>query len=106
MDDFNFTNAAPVIAAFANLLLEVCFRKIDAFAYCHLSGRCQLLLLSQNCFKQLLQQNLTDNFISPYAECLKHFILARFVLIEGYGKRALRKCTLRRSLLLSWSSLK
>ena len=31
------------------------------------------------------------NFISTYSKLLKHFIYARFLLIEGYKQGALRK---------------
>ena len=31
------------------------------------------------------------NFISTYSKLLKHFIYARFLLIEGYEQGALRK---------------
>ena len=75
MEDLNFTNflsdrgmggaiviAATVIAVFANLFLEIYFRKIAAFAFCRLSRRRQLLLLSQSCLKQLLPESPTDKF--------------------------------------------
>ena len=74
MDDLNFANflsdrvmggASYCCASYCcltNLLLEIYFRKIAAFAYSRLSGRCHLLLLSQSFFKQLLPECLTDKF--------------------------------------------
>ena len=50
--------------------------------------RCKLLLLSQSGFKQRLSEILTDKFHQ-----LQHFIFARFLPIEDYGKYALRKET-------------
>ena len=48
------------------------------------------------CFRKAIsnnfvQQVLLINIISTYANLLQHFIFARFLLIEDYGKCALRK---------------
>ena len=42
-------------------------------------------------FKTGTLRKLPDNFISTYSKLLKHFIFARFLLIEGYEQGALRK---------------
>ena len=48
------------------------------------------------CFRKAIsnkffQKILLINFISIYDNLLQHFIFARFLLIEDYGKCALRK---------------
>ena len=65
MDELNFTNfvSERVMGGTSYCCSSYCyFRKIADFGYCCLSRRCQLLLLSQSCFKQLLPQSLTDKF--------------------------------------------
>ena len=54
-------------------------------------GRRQLLLLCKAVSNNFSQQVLLINIISTYASLLQHFIFARFLLIEDYGKYALRK---------------
>ena len=56
-----------------------------------LHERPPLLLLSQSGFKLLLSESLTDKLHCTYVNFLQHVIFARFLLIENYGKCALRK---------------
>ena len=56
-----------------------------------LYGRRQLLLLSHSVFKQLLSANLTDKYYQYLSQFASAFFFSRFLLIEDYGKCALRK---------------
>ena len=80
----------PVIAVFANLLLENDFRKIAAFIATFTEG------VSYCCFRKTFSHNLFQNvllanFISTCVNLLQNLFFAHFLLIEGYGKCALRK---------------
>ena len=55
---------------------------MEGASYC-----CFCKAVSNNFFQQVLLINI----ISTYANLLQHFIFARFLLIEDYGKCALRK---------------
>ena len=56
---------------------------------------CSMEGASYCCFRKAVsnnffQQVLLINFISTYANLLQHFIFARFLLIEDYGKCVIR----------------
>ena len=71
MNNFNFAN-------FFDRVMEC---SMEGASYC-----CFRKVVSSNFFQQVLLINV----ISTYANFLQHFIFARFLLIEDYGKCALR----------------
>ena len=57
---------------------------------------CSMESASYCCFRKAVSNNFSQqvllmNFISTYANLLQHFSLARFLLIEDYGKCGLRR---------------